>query len=70
MAQVNGVWSIPSHSDYPADAAEHMAQAATALLDLEILGVASTNAGDQELYGVITPDLAKLRPAWWAWARA
>jgi len=62
VAQINGVWAIPSHSDYPADAAEHMAQAATALLDLEILGVASTNAGDQELYGVITPDLAKLRP--------
>ncbi len=62
VAQVNGVWAIPSHSDYPADAAEHMAQAATALLDLEILGVASNNAGDQELYGVITPDLAKLRP--------
>lgn len=62
VAQVNGVWAIPSHSDYPADAAEHMAQAATALLDLEILGVASTNAGDQELYGVIAPDLAKLRP--------
>ncbi len=62
VAQVNGLWSIPSHNDYPADAADHMAQAATALLDLEILGVASGNAGDQELYGVITPDLAKLRP--------
>ena len=57
------MWAIPSHSDYPADAAEHMAEAATALLDLEILGVASTSAGDQELYGVITPDPAKLAPA-------
>ena len=62
MAQVNGVWSIPSHSDYPADAKEHMAQAATALLDLKILSVASNNAGDQELYGVVTPDPQKLRP--------
>lgn len=61
VAQVNGVWSIPSHNNYPADAAEHMAQAANALLDLEILGVASDRPGDQELYGVITPDL-KLRP--------
>ena len=41
VAQVNGVWSIPSHSNYPADAREHMAEAATALLDLEILSVAS-----------------------------
>jgi hypothetical protein len=62
VSQVNGLWSIPSHSDYPADAADHMARAATALLDLTILGVASTNAGDQELYGVIAPDLTKLRP--------
>ena len=62
MAQVNGVWSIPSHSNYPADARDHMAQAATALLDFEILGLASTNPGDQELYGVITPDPPKLKP--------
>jgi hypothetical protein len=61
VAQVNGVWSIPSHSNYPADAREHMADAATALLDLDVLGVASTSPGDQELYGVITPDPAKLR---------
>lgn len=62
VAQQNGVWSIPSHSDYPADAADHMAQAATALLDLEKLNLASDKPGDQELYGVITPDVSKLRP--------
>ena len=70
VAQVNGVWSIPSHSNYPADANEHMAQAATALLDLEILGVVSTSPGDQELYGVIAPDPQKLRRARSASARA
>jgi len=62
VAQQNGVWSIPSHNDYPADAADHMAQAATALLDLEKLNLASDKPGDQELYGVITPDVSKLRP--------
>jgi hypothetical protein len=62
VAQLGGVWSIPSHSNYPADAADHMAQAATALLDVEILNLASTKPGDQELYGVISPDPAKLRP--------
>ena len=62
VAQVNGVWSIPSHSNYPADAREHMAQAATSLWDLEILGISSTSPGDQELYGVIAPDPTKLRP--------
>ncbi|HEX3727496.1 MAG TPA: DUF4340 domain-containing protein [Pirellulales bacterium] len=61
VAQANGVWSIPSHSNYPADAREHMAEAATSLLDIEILGVASSSPGDQELYGVIAPDPQKLR---------
>ena len=61
VAKVNGVWSIPSHSNYPADAREHMAEAATALLGIEILGVASTSPGDQELYGVVAPDPQKLR---------
>ncbi len=56
VAQVNGVWSIPSHNNYPADAQDHMAAAATSLLDLTILGEVSRNAGDRELYGVITPD--------------
>ncbi len=56
VAQVDGVWSIPSHSNYPADAQDHMAAAATSLLDLTILGEVTRNAGDQELYGVITPD--------------
>jgi hypothetical protein len=61
VAQVNGLWSIPSHSNYPADAREHMAAAATALLDLDVLGEASSNPGDQELYGVVAPDPQKLR---------
>ncbi len=56
VAQVDGVWSIPSHDNYPADAQDHMAAAATSLLDLTILGEVSRKAGDQELYGVITPD--------------
>jgi hypothetical protein len=56
VAQVNGVWSIPSHGNYPADAKEHMAEAANALLDLEILGVMSSSPTDRELYGVVAPD--------------
>ena len=69
VAKVNGVWSIPSHSNYPADAREHMAEAATALLDIKILNVASTSPGDQELYGVVAPDPKKLRQGAPAWAR-
>jgi hypothetical protein len=61
VAQTKGLWSIPSHSDYPADAKEHMAEAATALMYLKILGLASDRPGDQKEYGVITPDPAKLK---------
>ncbi len=61
VAQQNGLWSIPSQSGYPADAKEHMAKAATALMDIKILGVASDLPGDQKVYGVITPDPAKLK---------
>ena len=61
MAQVNDVWSIPSHSDYPADAKEHMAQAATALLDLEVLSVASERPATTSCTAWSTPDLTKLQ---------
>ncbi|REK11396.1 MAG: DUF4340 domain-containing protein [Planctomycetota bacterium] len=61
VEQVDGVWSIPSHSNYPADAQEHMAKAATALMDLKILGVVSNRPGDQETYGVVAPELSKLK---------
>ncbi len=61
VAQIDGVWSIPSHSGYPADAQDHMAEAATSLIDLEILGMVSDSPGDQELYGVVSPDPQTLR---------
>ncbi len=61
VAQTGGVWSIPSHSNYPADAKEHMAKAATSLMDLKILSLASQNQGDQKTYGVIDPDPKKLK---------
>jgi Domain of unknown function (DUF4340) len=61
VEQTNGLWAIPSHSNYPADANQHMAEAATALMDIKILGLASDRPGDQKEYGVITPDPAKLK---------
>ncbi len=61
VAQEKGVWAIPSHENYPADAAEHMAQAATSLMDLKILGMVSTKPGEQKTYGVITPDPKDLK---------
>lgn len=55
-----GLWVIPSSSDYPADAETQMRNAATALIDLKVIGIASENKGDHALYGVIEPDKEKL----------
>lgn len=53
-----GVWSIPSKLDYPADAEEHLADAAASVMDLEKLGVVSDRPADHELFGVIDPSTA------------
>ena len=60
VAEQNGLWSIPSKDNYPADAAKQMAEAANSLMDRKILGVVSSNAGEHEQYGVIDPMQPKL----------
>ena len=55
-----GLWTIPSSSNYPADAEKQMGDAATALVDLRILDVASERSSDHEIYGVIEPNREKL----------
>ncbi len=62
VAEHNGLWTIPSKDGYPADAAKQMAEAATSLMDRNILALASNNAGDHEQYGVIDPLSPKLEP--------
>ncbi|MBN1587880.1 MAG: DUF4340 domain-containing protein [Pirellulales bacterium] len=62
VAQVGGVWSIPSHDNYPADAKEHLAEAATSLMDLKVLGTASENPGDHAEFGVVNPTDENLTP--------
>jgi hypothetical protein len=62
VAEQNGLWSIPSKDNYPADAAKQMAEAATSLIDRKILGVVSDSSGDHEQYGVIDPMTPKLEP--------
>jgi len=56
-----GVWALPSHQNYPADAREQLAAAATELIDRPVLDVVSTSPGDQETYGVIEPDADKVK---------
>jgi len=55
-------WSIPSHSDYPADADKQVANAATALMGLQILSVEGDTQADHEKFGVVDPDPKKLKP--------
>jgi len=57
-----GVWVLPSHDNYPADAKDQLAAAATELVDLQSLRVASQSPGDHENFGVIEPDPEKLKP--------
>ena len=39
-----GLWLIPSSSNYPADAEAQMRDAATALIDVQVLGIATALA--------------------------
>ena len=55
VAETNGGWLIPSHSNYPADAENKMRDAATLLTNVEILGVASDVATEHGMYGVVEP---------------
>jgi len=61
VAQSGGVWVLPAHENYPADAKDQLAAAATELVDREILDVVSTAPGDHETYGVIEPDAEKIK---------
>ncbi len=55
-------WSIPSHGDYPADAENQLRDAATALVGLTPLGIASEVGEDHAQFGVLAPDKDKTKP--------
>ncbi|MGD9636381.1 MAG: DUF4340 domain-containing protein [Pirellulales bacterium] len=60
VAEVDGLWTIPSKDGYPADAERQMAEAATSLMDRKILSIAGESAADHEQFGVIDPLSPKL----------
>ena len=62
VVQSGGVWVLPSHQNYPADAKDQLAAAATELVDLEALDVVSNSPADHETFGVIEPDPDKIKP--------
>ncbi|MDZ7617763.1 MAG: DUF4340 domain-containing protein [Patescibacteria group bacterium] len=54
-------WSIPSHDNYPADAQNQLADAATGMMGLTILDKVASSPGEHATYGVLDPDPNKLR---------
>lgn len=58
----SGLWTIPSHSDYPADAEDQVRDAATIFVGLNVLGLVTEDASEHELFGVLEPDETKLTP--------
>lgn len=60
VVKSGGVWVLPSHQNYPADAKDQLAAAATELVDRPIVDVVSTSPGDHVLYGVKEPDADKV----------
>ena len=61
VVKAGGVWVLPSHDNYPADAKDQLAAAATELVDRPVLDVISDSPGDHETYGVIEPDPEKIK---------
>ena len=61
VVRSEGVWVLPSHENYPADAKDQLAAAATELIDRPVLDVVSDSPGDHETYGVIEPDPEKVK---------
>jgi hypothetical protein len=61
IVEVSGIWSIPSHDNYPADAKDQMGKVAEALTDLKVLeviqpeGTGVDSLAFQTQYGVIDP---------------
>ena len=62
VIKAGGVWVLPSHQNYPADAKDQLAAAATELVDLKLLDVVTERAADHEVYGVIEPDQERIKP--------
>ena len=59
VARHNGVWSIPSHENYAADAENQFADAATSMIGLIKGSNVRDSPSDHELYGVIDPTQAE-----------
>jgi len=51
----DGLWRIPSHHDYPAEAAERLASTATSLIGVQRESIVERRANKHAEYGVVDP---------------
>jgi len=58
-----GKWVIPSHHDYPAEAAERLARTAASMIGIKKVAVTSRNKDDWDRYGVEDPSSDTMAPA-------
>ena len=56
LEKKDGLWIIPTHHDYPAEAGERLSQTATSLLGLVRLRLASSARDAQGRLGVLNPE--------------
>ena len=59
VSEKDGLWSLPSHAYYPADAENRVRDATAPFVDLKPLAVVSENDGDHAIYGVVEPGEGK-----------
>ena len=50
------LWVIPSHYDYPTEAADRLARTATSVMSIKKVAVTSRSKADWKRYGVLEPD--------------
>ena len=55
VQNVNGIWTIPSHHDYPADGEDRLAQTAAGIMLLEKDDFRSENVADHPALGLVDP---------------
>ena len=55
VALRDGLWRIPSHHDYPAEAAERLAKTATCLVGVERMALVGRRSAEWKRFGVIDP---------------
>ncbi len=63
VSLVDGLWVLPTHGNYPADAANKIRDAATELVGLTVVGVASDLIREHGMYGVVEPSEANVEKA-------